>query len=225
MTKDSIPAPDLDSRMLLRHLDIPSLRRGDFVGVLGDHNYYFDGVNGVIDEIQLAQMKQLDAHVAMERAHQHAMQNQPSQQDLHAWDKQVGGDHYKKMAIQPMEYGMKNHLDPLQFTIVKYVSRFRDKGGIKDLEKARHCIDMLIEHEKTQAEYREKEHASQAQQQAVNSGGNATGSAQVDGTTVAHREGGGGCSYPTQYAGTCRDTPVQCINSGGGAGRPDHFKG
>lgn len=62
---------------------------------------------------------------------------------------QIGGDHYTKLAIQPMQYSMKNGLDPLQHTIVKYVTRFRDKAGIEDLEKAKHCIDMLIEFERS----------------------------------------------------------------------------
>lgn len=61
---------------------------------------------------------------------------------------QIGGDHYTKLAIQPMRYSMKNGLDPLQHTIIKYVTRFRDKAGIEDLEKAKHCIDMLIEFER-----------------------------------------------------------------------------
>ena len=61
---------------------------------------------------------------------------------------QIGGDHYTKLAIQPMRYSMENKLDPLQHTIIKYVTRFRDKNGIEDLEKAKHCIDMLIEFEK-----------------------------------------------------------------------------
>lgn len=69
-----------------------------------------------------------------------------------ALDTQVGGDHYKKLRIQPMEYSMANGLDACQHTIVKYVTRFRDKGGIADLEKARHCIDMLIEFEQRGAE-------------------------------------------------------------------------
>ena len=60
---------------------------------------------------------------------------------------QVGGDHYKDMAIQPMVYSMANKMDACQHTIIKYVSRFRDKGGIADLEKAKHVIDMLIEFE------------------------------------------------------------------------------
>lgn len=61
---------------------------------------------------------------------------------------QVGGDHYRKLPIQPMRYSMKNKLDACQHTIVKYVTRFREKGGIQDLEKAKHVIDMLIEFER-----------------------------------------------------------------------------
>lgn len=64
---------------------------------------------------------------------------------------QVGGSHYKDMAIQPMEYSMANKLDALQHTIVKYVSRFRKKNGVEDLKKARHAIDMLIAHEEKNA--------------------------------------------------------------------------
>lgn len=64
-----------------------------------------------------------------------------------AFDTQVGGDHYKTMPIQPMEFSMANGLDACQHTIVKYVTRFREKGGVQDLEKAKHVIDMLIEFE------------------------------------------------------------------------------
>ena len=61
---------------------------------------------------------------------------------------QIGGNHYTKLAIQPMRYSMENGLDTLQHTVIKYVTRFRDKAGIEDLEKAKHCIDMLIEFER-----------------------------------------------------------------------------
>lgn len=69
---------------------------------------------------------------------------------MSAQNEQVGGDHYKKLGIQPMYYSMANGLDAMQHTIVKYVTRFRDKGGIQDLKKARHVIDMLIEYEEGQ---------------------------------------------------------------------------
>lgn len=64
-----------------------------------------------------------------------------------ALDKQTGGTHYKGLAIQPIEYAFKNHLDPCQFSVVKYITRFRDKNGVEDLKKAKDFIDMLIEME------------------------------------------------------------------------------
>ena len=71
---------------------------------------------------------------------------------MSAFDTQVGGTHYTKMAIQPFQYSMANGLDPMQHTIVKYVSRFRDKNGIEDLKKARQTIDLLIEWEEQNAQ-------------------------------------------------------------------------
>lgn len=58
---------------------------------------------------------------------------------------QIGGNHYSKMAIQPLEFSYHNNLDALQHTIIKYVCRFRDKGGMEDLEKAKHTIDILMD--------------------------------------------------------------------------------
>ena len=75
-------------------------------------------------------------------------ETKPIQQEVKATDTQVGGNHYTKLAIQPMRYSMENGLDALQHTVIKYVTRFRDKNGIEDLEKAKHCIDMLIDFEK-----------------------------------------------------------------------------
>lgn len=66
---------------------------------------------------------------------------------LPALETQIGGSHYKDMAIQPMTYSMANGLDACQHTIIKYVSRFRQKNGLEDLEKAKHCLDLLIEFE------------------------------------------------------------------------------
>jgi len=60
--------------------------------------------------------------------------------------KQVGGDHYSKLAIQPVEYINANGLSYLQGNVVKYISRYNHKGKpLEDLQKARHYIDMLIE--------------------------------------------------------------------------------
>lgn len=62
-----------------------------------------------------------------------------------ALDVQEGGNHYKKMPIQPVEYCYHNKLGVCESNIIKYVTRWRDKNGIQDLEKARHYIDLLIE--------------------------------------------------------------------------------
>lgn len=66
-------------------------------------------------------------------------------QPASALDVQVAGDHYKSMAIQPVEYIHANGLGFCEGAVVKYVSRWRSKGGVADLEKARHFIDLLIE--------------------------------------------------------------------------------
>lgn len=66
---------------------------------------------------------------------------------MSALTRQEGGSHYAKLAIQPMEYSMANGLDACQHTIIKYVTRFRDKNGIEDLRKAMHTLEMLIEFE------------------------------------------------------------------------------
>jgi len=64
-----------------------------------------------------------------------------------ALDVQVGGNHYKNMVIQPVEYALKNNLNYCQGNVVKYVSRYKNKDGKKDLLKARHYIDLLIQME------------------------------------------------------------------------------
>jgi Protein of unknwon function (DUF3310) len=58
---------------------------------------------------------------------------------------QVGGDHYTKLKIQPVEYIHANNIPFMEGCIIKYVTRWRDKGGIKDLDKAIHFINLLKE--------------------------------------------------------------------------------
>jgi len=60
---------------------------------------------------------------------------------------QIGGDHYREMAIGPLEYSLANDLGPCEANVVKYVSRWKAKGGIEDLRKARHYLDALIDWE------------------------------------------------------------------------------
>lgn len=61
---------------------------------------------------------------------------------------QVGGNHYKGMKIQPVEYIHANGIGYFEGSVIKYVSRWRQKGGVADLEKAKHFIDLLLELEK-----------------------------------------------------------------------------
>jgi len=64
---------------------------------------------------------------------------------MSALNKQVGGSHYKVGAIQPIEYIEENNLGYHEGNVVKYITRWRDKNGIQDLEKAIHYIELLIE--------------------------------------------------------------------------------
>lgn len=59
--------------------------------------------------------------------------------------KQVGGTHYREKAIQPWDFITANGMGYLAGNVVKYISRYQDKNGIQDLEKARHYLDKLIE--------------------------------------------------------------------------------
>ncbi len=60
---------------------------------------------------------------------------------------QVAGQHYKKMAIQPWDYIIHNDLGYMEGSIIKYISRWRDKNGLEDLYKCRHFLNKLIETE------------------------------------------------------------------------------
>jgi hypothetical protein len=58
---------------------------------------------------------------------------------------QVGGSHYQKYAIQPIEFIVKNNIPFLEANVIKYIVRYKDKNGIEDLKKAKHYLEMLIE--------------------------------------------------------------------------------
>lgn len=61
------------------------------------------------------------------------------------YDKQIGGDHYQNMKIQPAEFINKNKMKFAEGNAIKYICRHINKGGKQDLEKAKHYIDMIIE--------------------------------------------------------------------------------
>ena len=64
---------------------------------------------------------------------------------MSAFDIQVAGNHYKSLKIQPVEYIHANNIPYLEGNIIKYATRWRDKGGIEDLRKIKHYVDLLIE--------------------------------------------------------------------------------
>lgn len=61
--------------------------------------------------------------------------------------RQVAGSHYKKYAIQPAEYCAKNKIGFLPGTAIKYVTRYKDKGGAEDIRKAIHILELILEFE------------------------------------------------------------------------------
>lgn len=58
---------------------------------------------------------------------------------------QVGGDHYAKNKIQPIDFILANNLGWCEANAVKYLTRWRNKNGLEDLRKAKHYIELLIE--------------------------------------------------------------------------------
>ena len=60
---------------------------------------------------------------------------------------QIGGNHYKSLAIQPVEYAYYNKMGAIEGEVLKYITRHRWKGGAEDLRKAIHSLEMLIEME------------------------------------------------------------------------------
>jgi hypothetical protein len=96
-------------------------------GFLGFKNCFIENEN----------MCDYDLHIAFSPA--------PMPPVIKANDIQFGGDHYKSKGIEPWDYAVANKLGFLEGSVVKYVTRYKDKNGIEDLKKARHYLDKLIE--------------------------------------------------------------------------------
>ena len=102
---------------------------------------------------QVRDLQQLNQELRDHNARLSAtLQSQVATKNRPALEVQVGGDHYKSMAIQPIEYILANNLPFTEGSIVKYVSRWREKGGIKDLQKVQHFAQLLIEDEQAKLE-------------------------------------------------------------------------
>lgn len=69
-----------------------------------------------------------------------------SDSDASPLTKQHGGDHYRKLKIQPIQYIEANGLGFHEGNVLKYITRWKDKNGVEDLRKAVHYLELLIEH-------------------------------------------------------------------------------
>lgn len=79
---------------------------------------------------------------------------------MKALETQIGGNHYKDMNIQPLEFIMANNMPYCEANIIKYVCRYKSKNGLQDLLKARHYLDILIEHDQRRTKSGDSEEGS-----------------------------------------------------------------
>lgn len=61
--------------------------------------------------------------------------------------KQEGGNHYKDMVIQPIEFIVENDLPFREANAIKYICRHYQKNGADDIRKAIHYLEMILETE------------------------------------------------------------------------------
>lgn len=66
---------------------------------------------------------------------------------MRALDKQVGGSHYKHYKIQPYEFFLKNQIPHHKAAIIRRILRYDHStgGGLKDLQKIQHEIELIVE--------------------------------------------------------------------------------
>ncbi len=91
-------------------------------------------LNNDNDSLHKEYLERRAANMAMERL------AEPS-----ANDRQVGGTHWTKNAVQTWDYIAANGIGYFEGNVIKYVSRWKDKGGVEDLFKAKHYLEKLIE--------------------------------------------------------------------------------
>ena len=89
-------------------------------------NMNHDKIKQYLDEMQQQHLLQVNAQIR-------------------ANEQQVGGAHYAIKAIQPWDFIIANNIGYLEGNVIKYISRWKDKGGVEDLKKAQHYLQKLIE--------------------------------------------------------------------------------
>lgn len=64
-----------------------------------------------------------------------------------AFHRQEAGSHYSKMAVQPAHFIMANGIPWAEGSAIQYIARWREKGGVQDIRKAIHTLELLLEAE------------------------------------------------------------------------------
>lgn len=64
---------------------------------------------------------------------------------MKAIEKQIGGSHYKSLPYQPIILIDRLELDYFSGNVLKYLCRYKQNDGIRDLEKARHYCELAKE--------------------------------------------------------------------------------
>ncbi len=77
--------------------------------------------------------------------------------------KQIGGSHYKSFLIEPWTFIQENQLNPFQANVIRYTCRYKNKGGIQDLEKIIHYCEMEIDFMKKKDKKKKQELVSQGE--------------------------------------------------------------
>lgn len=113
--------------------DISTFRSNELTSIITDD----DRLRGKIGPPYEGSFAEADD--ARQAAKQPPMASSPPQ----PLGRQVGGNHYQKLRIQPIEYIEANGLGFSQGNVIKLVTRYRDKGGVEDLDKAIHYIEFL----------------------------------------------------------------------------------
>ena len=55
--------------------------------------------------------------------------------------------HYSRWKIEPVQFMMENEIPYVEGNIIKYIMRWRYKGGLEDLHKAQEYLNILIKNE------------------------------------------------------------------------------
>lgn len=96
--------------------------------------------------------KVADAYFDPELNNEPEMPIAPLPETLDPLKVQVGGNHYKDMPIQPVEFIHANGIPYIEGAVIKYVCRWRNKNGMDDLQKAAHFLELLMQLEKNKEE-------------------------------------------------------------------------